>query len=182
MRRGLRSFTPTFLRKGQHLLFGPVFLPLSAHESRRLLALSFTPLAGYRSGLRSSFPAWPIGCSAFRPWSASIALPTARPTSPAADFRCRVQNESLHPQSRFRDLPRISRGKINRLPRTTAGSTTSAFDGYGLRYHWLARPATAGLLSGFCSSAREFVPRFLQTRPCDRRPCASLTVYLHQVR
>jgi len=60
---------------------------------------------------------------------------------PAADFRCSVQNESLHSQSRFRDLQRISRSKINRLPRTTAGFTTNAFDGYGLRYHLLARPA-----------------------------------------
>ena len=30
-----------------------------------------------RSGLRSSFPARPICCSAFRLWSASLALPTA---------------------------------------------------------------------------------------------------------
>jgi hypothetical protein len=64
-------------RKGQHPLFGLVFLPLSAHESHRLLALPFIPLAGYRSGLRSSFPAWPICCSAFRHWSASISPPTA---------------------------------------------------------------------------------------------------------
>ena len=35
-------------RKGQHPLFGPVFLPLSAHKSRCLLALSFIPLAGWR--------------------------------------------------------------------------------------------------------------------------------------
>jgi len=28
----------------------------------------------------------------------------------------------------------------------------------------------------------EFVPRFLQTRPCGRRPCVSLTVHLHRVR
>jgi len=47
-------------------LFGLVFLPLSAHESRRLLAFSFIPLARDRSGLRSPFPAWPIGFSAFR--------------------------------------------------------------------------------------------------------------------
>jgi hypothetical protein len=33
-----------FHRKGQLLLFGPVFLPPSAHESRRLLALPFIPL------------------------------------------------------------------------------------------------------------------------------------------
>ena len=38
------------------------------------------------------------------------------------------------------DLQRFSRSKINRLPRATAGFTTSAFDGYGLRYHLLARP------------------------------------------
>ena len=67
LRDGFRSITPTFRRKGQHPLFGPVFLPLSAHESHRLLALSFIPLAGYRSGLRSSFPPWPICFSAFRP-------------------------------------------------------------------------------------------------------------------
>jgi hypothetical protein len=67
-------------------LFGPVFLPLSAHQSRRLLAFSFIPLAGYRLGLRSSFPAWPICCSAFRLWSASLVWPTASPTLPSADF------------------------------------------------------------------------------------------------
>src|SRR5215472_959527 len=64
--RGFRSITPTFHWKGQHLLYGPVFLPLSAHESRPLLAFSFIPLAGNRSGLRSPFPAWPICFSAFR--------------------------------------------------------------------------------------------------------------------
>jgi site-specific DNA recombinase len=37
---GLRSITPIFRRKGLHLLSGPAFLPLSAHESRLLLALS----------------------------------------------------------------------------------------------------------------------------------------------
>jgi hypothetical protein len=49
------------------------------HESPVLLA---TP---NRSGLGPSFPAWPICCSAFRPWSASLALPTAWPTMPSAD-------------------------------------------------------------------------------------------------
>jgi outer membrane protein assembly factor BamD (BamD/ComL family) len=46
-----------------------------------------------------------------------------------------------HPQSRFRDIRQISRGKFDRLPRTTAGFTTSAFDGCGLRDPLLARPA-----------------------------------------
>src|SRR5499427_10545723 len=52
------SYSPP--AKGQHPLFGPAFLPLSVHESRRLLALSFIPLVGNRLGLRSPFPAWPI--------------------------------------------------------------------------------------------------------------------------
>src|SRR5262249_30686807 len=30
---------------------------------------------------------------------------------------------------------------------------------------------TLGLISDSCSSAREFVPRCLPTRPCSRRPC-----------
>ena len=38
-------------------------------------------------------------------------------------------------------MRQISRGKFNRLQRTTAGFTTSALDGYGLRVHWPARPA-----------------------------------------
>src|SRR5436305_10871213 len=37
------------------------------------------------------------------------------------------------------------------------------------------------LLSGFCSSARTFAPRFLQTPPRGDSPCASLTLHLHQV-
>ena len=43
-------------------------------------------------------------------------------------------------QSRFRDAQQISRGKFDRLPCATAGFTTSALDGYGLRDHWPARP------------------------------------------
>ena len=43
-----------FQRLERNLRYGPVFLPLFAHESRRLLSLPFNPLAGYRSGLRSS--------------------------------------------------------------------------------------------------------------------------------
>src|ERR1700720_4024540 len=37
------------------------------------------------------------------------------------------------------------------------------------------------LISGFCSSACTFVPRFLQTPPRGDSPCASLTLHLHQV-
>ena len=48
--------------------------------------------------------------------------------------------ESLPPQSRFRDTPQTSRGKFDRLPRTTAGFTTSSLDGSGLRGRLPARP------------------------------------------
>src|SRR5215469_8310935 len=74
----LRSITPTFHRKGQFPLFGLVFLPLSAHESRRLLAFSFIPPCGgtvrafdHRSRLVLSVSP-PFGL-----WSASISPPTA---------------------------------------------------------------------------------------------------------
>src|SRR5438094_2676065 len=38
-------------------------------------------------------------------------------------------------------MQQLSRGKFHRLPRTTAGFTTSAFDGVGLCGHMPARPA-----------------------------------------
>ena len=38
-------------------------------------------------------------------------------------------------------MPQISRGKFDHLQRATAGFTTSAFDGYGLRSRLPARPA-----------------------------------------
>src|SRR5207249_3526260 len=43
--------------------------------------------------------------------------------------------------SRIRDTQQISRGKLDCLPHATAGFTTSALDGYGLRGHWPTRPA-----------------------------------------
>src|SRR5204863_4371625 len=63
-----RGFTPAFGDQGQRILDVP---PHSTHELPILLA------ALNRSGLRPSFPVRPICCSAFRPWSASLALPTA---------------------------------------------------------------------------------------------------------
>ena len=63
-----RGFTPAFGDQGQRILD---VLPRSTHELPILLA------ALNRLGLRPSFPARPICCSAFRPWSASLALPTA---------------------------------------------------------------------------------------------------------
>src|SRR5215475_7191784 len=73
----------------------------------------------------------------------------------------------------------LSRGKFDRLPRTTAGSTFGALDGCGLCCHLPAHPNTACLLSSSCSSARVFAPRFLQTSPLG--PCASLSLHVHHV-
>ena len=42
-------------------------------------------------------------------------------------------------------MRQTSRDKIDHLRRATAGSTTSALDGYGLRCHWPARPAPYAL-------------------------------------
>jgi len=44
----------------------------------------------------------------------------------------------------------------------------------GLRGHWPAHPGRQRLLSGFCSSARTFAPRFFQRMPRGVPPCASL--------
>ena len=63
-----------------------VFCRFPLMRSRVLLA---TP---DRSGLRPAFPARPIRCSAFRRWSASLALPTAWPTMPSADFCAAVRS------------------------------------------------------------------------------------------
>ena len=51
-------------------------------------------------------------------------------------------------------MPQISPGKFDRLRRATARSTT------GVR-----SPVTVGLLSGSCSSARVFAPRFFRAPP-----------------
>src|SRR5256886_17032732 len=62
---------------------------------------------------------------------------------PSADF-CTAVRRSLDLLSRpWGDTEQISRGKLNRLRCTTAGSTPRAVDGYGLRDTLPARPAIA---------------------------------------
>src|SRR5438105_6557228 len=62
---------------------------------------------------------------------------------PSADF-CPAVRRPLGPLSRlWDDTGQISRGKLNRLRCTTAGSTLRALDGYGLRDQLPARPALA---------------------------------------
>ena len=120
---------------------GPVFLPLSAHESRCLLASPLLPLAGYRSGLRSPFPAQPIRCSTFRFRSASLALPTTGPTLPSADFCDMVEVNRFTPSHESvtcRRSPEVSSTAFHAQP---PNLQPVPFDGYGLRSHVPARPA-----------------------------------------
>jgi len=66
------------------------------------------------------------------------------PNMPSADF-CTAFGEPRGPPSPLPDTTQISRGKFDRLPRATAGSTLRALDGYGLRNYGLARPALTPL-------------------------------------
>src|SRR6266480_688477 len=86
-----------------------------------------------RSGLQPPFPARPICCLHLSVRSASLALPTTRPTTPSADF-CPAVRMPCGILSRRSDTEQISWGKLSRLPRTVAGSTLRVLDGYGLLY------------------------------------------------
>ena len=131
---GLPGFTRRLRMKVQNYL--GVLRPRVAPEIHVLLP------SPSRSGLPPPFPARPIWCSAFRLWSASIALPTTWPTTPSADF-CLAVRLPLGRLSRSRDTRQISWGKLSRLPCTVAGSTLRILDGYGLRSTLPARPTLA---------------------------------------
>ena len=133
------------------------FRPHVVHESPVLLA------APNRSGLRPSFPARPICCSAFRHWSASLASPTHGPTMPSADFCAAVRPpcDSLSPDSGTRRRP--PEVSSTAFPAHPPDLQPRALDGYGLRDQSPARPATRCLISGFCSSGS----RFCSTLPSD---------------
>src|SRR6202521_4074047 len=79
---------------------------------------------------------------------------------PSADF-CSAVRRPLDPLSRLAgDTKQISRGKLNRLRCTTAGSTLRALDGYGLRDTLPARPALAPRI--------RFL--FIGSHPCSTLP------------
>src|ERR1035441_4015654 len=132
---------------------GLPFPPLGLHRQRRrevqfdLGILLFVVLETHgllaspsRSGLRPSFPAWPILAPPFGIRSALLALPTSRPTMPSADF-CPAVNPPFDSLSRRSDTEQISWGKHSRFPCTVAESTLCTLDGYGLRGKLPARPA-----------------------------------------
>ena len=87
------------------------------------LLLSFTPLAGHRSGLRPArVAAQPLCCPTFRPWGASRA-------SPAPGLRCPLltsagRSERISPPSVSLDHRHISPGTTPNVPRVDAGFIT----------------------------------------------------------
>src|ERR1700730_13560895 len=62
---------------------------------------------------------------------------------PSADFCSAVRRPLGRPSRLADDTGQISRGKLNRLRCTTAGSPLCTLDGYGLRDTLPARPALA---------------------------------------
>src|SRR5260370_935348 len=94
-----------------------------------------------RSGLRPSFPAWPIRCSAFRLSECLTSLADSHDLNmPSADF-CPAVKPPFDSLSRRSDTEQISWGKLSRLLCTAAESTLRTLDGYGLCGKLPARPA-----------------------------------------
>src|SRR5215472_1986602 len=131
----LRSITPTFHRKGQFPLFGLVFLSLMSCVA--YLPSPLFPLRG------------PFGPSITVPGLAYLFLRLSALeclNSRLRDLICPLLTSATRSGGiasssvTFCDMPQISRGKFDRLRCTTAGSTTSALDGYGLRRHSPLRP------------------------------------------
>ena len=115
-----RGFTPARHRQVQREL---EWRSRCGHETSELLALSFNPLSGtVRAFSRRSGLLRPLLTSA--PRSGRLAAPSVQPVS-------------------RRDTVQISWGKPRSLPRTPAGFTVQALDGYGLRDFLPARPTRA---------------------------------------
>ena len=155
-------------------LFGQ---PLFGHESCVLVATPFIPLRG-PFGPSAPFPARPICCSAFRRWSASLALPTTNLLCPLLTSAPR--SGTLAAPSVLADTMQISRGKLDRLHRTPAESTALALMDTGLRRYGPARPTRDASYSVSVRQVAALLPRFFQTAPRGHRPCASLALRLHQ--
>jgi hypothetical protein len=69
-----------------------------------------------------------------------------RPRPGPADCCYAVRTPLRCPQSRIRDALQISRDQLDRFRHATAGFTTSALHGYGLRDHFARSPGTLGLI------------------------------------
>ena len=159
-----RSFTLLSCREGQVDL---AFLPPAAHEMRPPTDRSLYPLAGTVRAFGD-----------VRPSGVPGAFPS--PTIPVADFCPGHHRPSPSGQSRVRDPEQISRGKLDRRPRTTAGFTFCALDGYGLCGHTPARPARTPRIRFLSIDPRVCSP-LPSDGPSRGRPCGLLPLHLHQV-
>ena len=134
---------------------------LSAHPSQR----GITPTLGY-------------GALRERQWDSDspdlgAAQHTLCPLLPSAVRSGRIT------QSGIPDGRQISRGKFDSLQPTTAGLTTGALDGSGLRRHLPTRPAPYASYPVLVHQLALLL--HASFRPASRRrPCASLGLHLHQ--
>ena len=136
--RSLLGLHPMGCGVGQHQLD---FRPQSIHETHVILSLPFNP---FRGPFRPS--AEPVPGRAI-PGRFSPFGRVSRSSGPTSScVLCRLltprprSGVSRPPQSHW-DTYEVSRGKFDRLPRTTAGFTLCTFDGYGLCGGGPARPA-----------------------------------------
>src|SRR5258708_2580930 len=81
---------------------------------------------------------------------------------------------------RCHDTGQTSWGNSSRLPRAIAGSTLPVLDEYGLRKGTPARPTLVPHIRFLFIDSR-FCSTLLSDPPSPERPCASLTLHLHQV-
>ena len=134
-------------------------LPHFAVEIHVLLASPLVRAFNHRSRLSLSVD------SAFRLWSASIALPTTWPTTPYADFcpAVRLPLDSLSREATQSRSPGVS--SIAFCAQSPDLRSACLMDmGFAVRCPLALR---SRLVSDFCPSTRAFAPRFLQTPPRD---------------
>jgi len=109
----------------------------------------------------------------FNPPEHIAAQRTLRPLLTSASRSGNLAVPSVHA-----DTMQISRGKLDRLHRTPAESTALALMDAGLRRFGPARPTRDASYSVSVRQVAALLPRFFQTAPRGRRPCASLALCL----
>src|SRR5262249_32751907 len=102
------------------------------------------------------------------------------PTMPAADF-CAAVRKPLDSLSPRRDTTQTSRGKSRRLPRTAAGFTLRALDGYGLCGQWPAHPALTPLHPVLVHRLALLLHASFRPRPAAATLALRYTLHLHPV-
>ncbi len=95
-----------------------------------------------RLGLQTLFPVQPIRWLHLSAWSASLASPTARPTTPAADFSCAVGKDHSSP-SGYATHTRSPEVSSNAFLASLLNLQPETLDRYGLCDPLSARPISA---------------------------------------